>query len=126
MASQKKQIPVSGTNTTTDNVTWVTIATATVSVDASIPIKDIWVSGRNTANGASAYAEANHRGKRVSGTLSLIGSIVFYITFNTGSDAAMSVCDARINVSGNDLQLQVTGVVSTTIEWYGGFTVVLN
>jgi hypothetical protein len=55
-----------------------------------------------------------------------VGSIVNILTFNTGSDTALRNCEARINISGDIIQLQVKGIASTTITWVGGFKVKAN
>ena len=119
---------VSGIASTTDDSTWVSVATYTVPVDASIRLTEIFALGKTTNGtvGQIAYGEAVHRAKRVSGSLQLVGSIVFIMTFNTGSDSAINTCSMQMIVSGNDLILQVKGFLSRNIDWYGGFTVTLN
>jgi hypothetical protein len=116
-------------NTTND--TWTNIATYTVSTDCNIIITDIFSQGKTTNGtvGEGANATAIHRAKRVGGVLALMGSIVFVLTFNTGSDTAVKACSMQVVVSGNDLVLQVKGIGGGTprnISWYGGFTVILN
>jgi hypothetical protein len=119
---------VSGEASTTDDSTWVSVATFSVGSNCSIRISNIFALGRTTNGtvGQHAYAEALHRARRVSGTLTLQGSIVFLMTFTTGSDAALTSCAMQLIVSGGDLILQVKGVAGRNIDWYGGFTVTLN
>jgi hypothetical protein len=118
---------VSGEVSTSDD-NWTTIATYTVGSDCSIRITEIFALGRTTSGtiGEVAYGEAIHRGKRVSGVLSLVKTIIFIMTFNTGSDSSLTTCLFQILVSGNNLLLQVKGVAGRDIDWYGGFTVTLN
>jgi hypothetical protein len=126
----KTIVPVTGeVNTTND--TWTTVATYTVSTDCNIIITDIFAQGKTTNGtiGEGANATAVHRAKRVGGTLSLMGAIVFLLTFNTGSDTAVKSCSLQMLVSGNNLLLQVKGIGGGSprnISWYGGFTVILN
>ena len=121
----KKIIPASGEGSTSDALSWVTLATLTVDADCSILIKDIWVNGTLTSNGDTATALAVHRANRVSGTLAVIGSIVYLVTHNTGSDSSLRNTASRISISGNDILLQVRGITGA-MTWYGGFTAVLN
>lgn len=119
---------VSGEASTTDDSTWVTVATYSVASNCSIRISDIFLLGRTTNGtvGQHAYFEGLHRAKRVAGVLTLQGSMVYLMTFNTGSDAALVSCAVQLTVSGGDILLQVKGVVSRNIDWYGGFKVTLN
>jgi hypothetical protein len=119
---------VSGEVSTTDDSTWVTIATFSVASNCSIRITEIFALGKtsNGTVGQHAYAEAVHRAKKVAGVLTVQGSIVFIMTFNTGSDPALNTCAMQIVASGGDLLLQVKGMPSRNIDWYGGFTVTLN
>jgi uncharacterized phage infection (PIP) family protein YhgE len=119
--------PVSGEVNTTDD-TWQTVATYSVVSDCSIRISNIFALARttNAPVGQHAYSEALHRAKKVGGTLTLQGSIVFLMTFNTGSDAALVSCSMQLIVSGGDLILQVKGIAARNISWYAGFTVTLN
>jgi hypothetical protein len=115
---------------TVDN-TWTNLATYTVPSDCNIRVTEIFALGRATSGtvGEIAYGEATHRGKRVGGTLSLVGSIVFITTFNTGSDGTLKSCSLQLIATGNNLILQVRGIGSPSarnIDWYGGFTVTLN
>lgn len=110
---------------TTDGTTWVTIAYYTLDSNASFSIDKIWVVGKD-GSGNTATANGSHRGKRVSGTVSAIGSLTTLVTMVTGSDVALSTSDYRINISGNDIQLQVKGVAATVIEWFGGFDIKIH
>lgn len=119
------KIPVTGTLTTTDTE-WVTVATCAIPSDCSILINDIFIIGRKTSDGATASAAALHRAKRVSSTLSLVGSIVMLLTVTSGSESGFNSHQVRIQVSGDDLQLQVQPGTADQIDWYGGFTAILN
>lgn len=121
----QKKIPVEAPLITT-STDWATVATCEVNENASVLIKDIWVLGRKTSNGNLASALAEHRAKRVSGTLSLVGSILMLLTFTSGSDSGFNSHQVRIQVSGDTLQLQVSPSTTDEIVWYGGFTAIIN
>lgn len=126
MASQlKKHISRHTPTSTTDGTTWTTIAYYTLDTNASYTIDKIWVVGKD-ASGNTASANGVHRGKRVSGTITLIGSLVDIVTILAGSDVALNTSSYRININGNDIQLQVRGVAATTIEWFGGFDIKIH
>ena len=113
-------------NTTNDS--WTTVATYTIATDCNILITDIFAQGKatNGTPGEAANATAEHRAKRVGGVLTLIQSILFVLSFPTGSDASLVTCDLQIITSGNNILLQVKGIAGRNISWYGGFTVILN
>ena len=128
MAVVKKQYDVSGTVQTT-GTGWTTIAQCTIAENASVMIKDIWVIGRDVAAGHTATYRAEHKAKRIAGTLTLVGSIVVLITFASGSDSfytGLNTPTARILVDGDILKLQVTLPAATDTDWYGGFSAILN
>lgn len=99
MATLRKIESVIGTGSTTDATTWVTIAT-----DASFSITEIWAVGKD-ASGNTATIIGTHRGKRVAGVISLIGSLIDLITMIQGSDVVLNTSAYRININGNDIQL---------------------
>lgn len=132
MSVLKTTIPVSAEVVTTD-ANWTNVASCTISTDSSFLISDIFLVGKALTTtpgspfmGDTAFAKAIHRGKRYSGTLSLVGSIVNILTFATGSDTALTTCSLQIIVSGSTVILQVKGITAKTIEWYGGFTIIQN
>lgn len=107
---------------TTDAVTWVTIAYYTLSDNAAFDITRVWVLGKDGA-GNIAKAQGTHAGLRAAGTISAVGSLIDLVTMLLGSSAALNTSAYRINISGDDIQLQVKGVAATTIEWFGGFEI---
>lgn len=128
--SLKTITPVTGVVSTT-NDTWTTIASCNISQNCTVGIKDIFVVSRSTDApvGEMAFATAMHRAKRVGGVLSLVGSLLYIMTFNTGSDNSLKSCALQLTVTGNSLNLQVRGIGGDTprnIDWYGGFTVILH
>lgn len=127
---QKKIIPVTGEVSTT-NDTWTTIATCAIPVDCNVLVERVFATGRATNGtvGEVANGIAVHRFKRVGGVLSPVGSIVYILTFTTGSDSALASCSMQLLASGSNLLLQVKGIGGGSprnIDWYGGFTVILN
>lgn len=125
MATLRKIESVIGTGSTTDATTWVTIATFTLATDASFSITEIWAVGKD-ASGNTATIIGSHRGKRVAGVISLIGSLIDLITMIQGSDVVLNTSAYRININGNDIQLQTKGVAATTIECLGGFKMMIH
>lgn len=126
MASLKIiKVTIKGTVSTTDGATWVTLASYTLSSNAVASIKNISVIGKDGA-GNMAEAQGTQRVKRVSGTLSAVGSLVDLITMIVGSDVALNTSAYRINISGDVIQLQVKGVAATTIEWMGSADIMVH
>jgi hypothetical protein len=126
MASQlQKHLAKHTPDSTTDAVTWTTIAYYPLDTNASFVLDHIWVLGKDAA-GNTASAIGTTRGKRVAGVVTIIGSLVDIVTMIVGSDAALNTSLYRINISSNDVQLQVKGVAATTIEWFGGFTIKIH
>jgi len=124
MASLKQLHSAKGTAQTTDGTTWTTVATYTLATNATAII-ETWVVGKDTT-GKVATARSVQGLERISGTNTLIGTIVNLLTFAAGSNAALVTCASRLNISGNDIQFQVTGVAATTIDWMGGFDIKIN
>ena len=121
----KKTIPVSGDVTSSDT-DWVTIATCTIDDDCSLLIDNIWIVGRSNVDGSTSTAKALHKAKRVSSTLSLVGSILMLLTVSNGSESGFNSHQLRINVNSDDLELQVLPGTTDSIDWRGGFTAILN
>lgn len=129
----KTTIPIRGEGSTTDGTNWIIIASYPLLSDCSFELSDIFLIGKTTNGtvGETGYCKALHRGKRISGSISLIGAPVFLVTFGTGSDTALNSCSMRIFIDNGfpaypRIQLQVRGVVSRNIDWYGGFTIVMH
>lgn len=118
-------IPVTGTvGTTSGSTAFVDLATYTIPSDCSFLISDIFVIGKGPS-GETATAKAEHRGKQVSGTASLVGNIVNIVTFNTGSDTALAATSSiQMTITGSILSLQVKTTAALNVTWYGGFTVI--
>lgn len=86
---------------------------------------DGFLQGRDAA-GLMASTYIHHRGSNVGGVLGLIGTLTSLVTFATGSDAVLATAVAAIVVTGTQLRLQVTGVATKTIEWFGDLRVRIN
>lgn len=124
MSSLKQIHNVKGTGSTTDAVTWTTIASYTLATNATVQI-ETWLIGKDST-GKVASAKGVQSLERISGTPALIGSIVDLLGFAAGSNALLTTAAHRINLSGNDIQLQVKGVAATTIEWMGRLELRIN
>ena len=122
-------IPTTGTNTTPGGGAgwgaWTDVATCTVSSDCSFMVDDIFLIGKGPSGETATYKGA-HRGKRVSGTTTLIQSIYMILPFSAGSDTTVNSCTAQLVVSGTNLILQVKAPTSIAVNmtWYGGFTLI--
>lgn len=128
----KTTIPIRGEGSTV-GTGWTTIAEYSLLQDCSFEIADIFLIGKtsNGVVGQTAYCKALHRGKRVSGNISLVGAPVYLVTFSTGSESPLSTCAMQIIINGifpefPRIELQVWGVLSRNIDWYGGFTIVMH
>ena len=124
MAILKQIHNAKGTTSTTDGTTWVTVASYPLSTNATTML-ETWLVGKDST-GKVATNKSVQGLERISGTNTLIGSIVDILTFALGSNAALVTCASRLNISGDNIQLQVKGVAATTIEWMGGFEIKIN
>lgn len=118
-----------GTATTTDNSTYVDVASIEMASNGTV-LLEMKLVGKDTSSGEIATNIAAHRAKRVAGVLSLVGSQVNLVTFTSGSDAgggnAMGSCLSRLLISGNNIKLQVRGAGTRTIEWHGELIALKN
>lgn len=130
----KTTLPVLREASTTDGTTWTAVADYSIQNNCSFEL-EVFLLGKTTNGtlGETAYCKALHRGKRTtSGGLSLIGQPVYLVTFTTGSDAAVNTCAMQLVVFQSVgaippyVQLQVKGVASRNIDWYGGFRIVMH
>lgn len=124
MASLKQIHNSKGVGQTTDGTTWVTITTYPLSTDAAISVKT-WLVGKDST-GKAAISEGIQSIERISGTPALIGSVVELLSFALGSNAALTTCAQRLNLSGDNIQLQAKGVAATTIDWQGKIELFIN
>lgn len=129
MAVAKIKIPVESTAITTVPSTWVKVAECTLPVlSCSFMISDIWLLAKGAGAQIGSF-KAEHRGRAIIGSPVLTGSMTTLVSFSAGSGGlggTYSFANARINISGSNLQLQVQPGVSVTTEWYGGFTLIVN
>lgn len=124
MASAKQIHQAKGVSSTTDGTTWVTIATYTLTSNATAQI-ETWLVGKDST-GKVASAKSVQAFERIGGVAVLVGSLVDLLTFAAGSNALLTSCACRINLSGDDIQLQVKGITLTTIEWMGKIEIRIN
>lgn len=130
----KTTISSYGEGTTTDGTGWSTIASYPIPSNCSFELDNIFLIGKTTNGtlGETAYCKALHRGKKTAaGGLSLIGQPVYLVTFFTGSDTNVRLCAMRIEINTffspyTTIELQVKGIEGRNIDWYGGFTTVMN
>lgn len=117
--SLKSIIEVSDTLTTT-STGWQTICSYTFTADCSFLLFPVWVNGRKSTTTATAVG--THRGRVLSGFLSLTG----VLTTLQGFSVVSSTDQFRVVESGSLLLLQVNPSSALSTEWYGGFTIILN
>lgn len=124
-AAQRIRHTVPGESTTTDAATVTTVvATATIP-DASVVSFTVDYLGR-AESGAVAHATLTGSAKRVSGTLSIVGTPVPLLTFANGSDAALATCAATIDANSNTIRARIQGIALTTIDWFATIQSVVN
>jgi hypothetical protein len=114
-----------GTVSTSDGVTWTTLASYTLASNASFSIRNIIALGKD-GSGNTAEVQGTQRGKRVSGTITMVGSLVDLVTALVGSDVVLNTSAYRININGDIIELQVKGVALTNIDWIGSFDIMIH
>lgn len=114
---------IQSVQSTTDAATTTTIGSFTVPSNGSYHI-EARVTGRNTANGDTVSAVVAGRFKRVSGTLSIIGTILSISAL--GGDAGLTTCVVSIDTNSDDIRVRATGVIATTIEWFTDMQIWIN
>jgi len=129
----KTIIPVSAEVSTASGFNGVTnLVSCTIPSDCTFIISDIFIVGRTTSGtiGQVGSATAVWKGKRVSGTISTVGSIVYLVTFTTGSETShpFASCQIQFSVSGSNLWMNVRtpSTLVQNVDWYGGFTLIMN
>ncbi len=108
---------------------WTTVAAYAIESACSFEIDNITLIGRATSGtiGELAYCKALHRGKKIGASDPVtVGQPVYLVTFATGSDTSLNTCQMRIYFIGNTVRLQVSAINGRNIDWYGGFTIVMN
>lgn len=73
-----------------------------------------WVVGRESTSGDSLAGRRSSMAKRVGGTSSVLGAGEGALA----SDASVSLADADFVLGTNTADLQATGAVGTTINWW--------
>lgn len=125
MASQQNKLSTEGTGVaTTDGTTWTTVCSLTIPANCVFMVSGDVLGKDSSGNVVSAKGQ--RPGRRVSGVTSLVASLIDLVSILLGSDAVLSTSSYRINVSGDDIQLQVKGVALTTITWDGKLFLWLN
>lgn len=109
-----------GTGQTTDGATPITVGsfdTSGLGAARSIHVECVFI-GRSAA-GATCTARRSASFKRVSGTLSLLGSVGSVFSQVTDLAAVAMTLDAN----GNTIRARATGVNATSINWTTYFEV---
>lgn len=129
----KSIIPVSAEVSTASGFNGVTnLVSCNVPSDCDFIINDIFIVGRTTSGtiGQIGSATAVWKGKRVSGTVSTVGSIVYLMTFTTGSESGhpFASCQIQFSVTGTNLfmNIRTPSTLVQNVDWYGGFTLIMN
>lgn len=114
-----------GVVTTTDGTTSTPVCLSAALPNGSTFTIEAYLQGRDAA-GNIASTQLSHRGKVVSGTAALVGSLTGIVSFATGSDTILATSTALIDISAGAARLNVTGVAATTIEWFGELYIRVN
>ena len=99
--------------TTTTLLSWEIPDNSSAYVEASIVGKDS--SGNTASRKVSACV------KRVSGTASMVGTVQLIVPLI--ADAALLTVVMTMDVSSPVVRVRVTGIISTTIEWFCMFEI---
>lgn len=86
---------------------------------------DFTMIGRDNVSGELLHGRKVVKIKRVSGTLSVVSTIIDLIT-TTIDGINMATASWTIDISGDDIRVRVTGVVGRTIHWQGKGDLILN
>lgn len=114
-----------GSVNTTDSATQTTVCSSGVIPDGANVAVEVVLNGR-AADGSVAAYSAWTSAKRVSGTLTIVGTLTPTLTFAQGSDTALNTCTATVDSSGNRIRLRVNGIDATTITWFGSMRLYIN
>ena len=120
---QKQYPKVQGGIETTD-ATVTTLVSYTISSN-SVGEVDFSLTGRDNVSGEIIHGRKVVKFKRVSGTLSVVSSIIDLIT-TTIDGTNMLTATWTVDVSGDDIRVRVTGVVGRTIHWQGYGKLIIN
>lgn len=85
---------------------------------------DIKVVGRDMNSGDVTIFRKTASGKKVGSTVSFVGSVGDIVSPEKDLSLSSSSCD--IIASAGDIQIKVTGIASTSIEWMISAIIVIN
>lgn len=106
---------VTGTCTTTDGTTWVSVLEYTPPIN-SVSRFQLFIAGKDASNNAAAFAGEGCISRTI-GNLTLVGSAGSGGNYLSAPFIASTVT-SRIQVTGAVLEIQVRGLAATTIEWF--------
>lgn len=120
---QKTYQKIHGGVETTD-ATVTTLTSYTVSAN-SVGEVEFRLTARDNVSGEILQGRKVVKFKRVSGTLSIVSSVIDLIT-TTIDGTNMLTASWTLDVSSDDIRVRVTGVVGRTIHWQGIGEIILN
>lgn len=124
MAAQRIKDAFNGVATTTD-ATVTTLASITLSANGTYHIFGTVVS-RNTSSGVSGSTlMCFGTFKRVAGTTTSVSLPAITLAANEVGSWAVAT-PVAIDNSGDTIRIRITGIVATTIDWIGDFTILNN
>ena len=123
-AAQRVFHTIPGEVQTTNATITTVVATGTIPDNTVVSFTVDYI-GRSAA-GAIAHATVTGSAKRVSGTLTIVGTPVALLTFVAGSDAALSTSVATVDSSSNTIRARIQGIAATTIDWLATIDLVIN
>jgi hypothetical protein len=101
--------------TTTDATPTVSAATSYVVPAGVGGYCELTALLRNTSTGAAAVIKVSRSFRQVTGTLTLLGTLISLVA--AAGDAGLLTAVLDFTSSGTTFQPRVTGVVATNIEW---------
>lgn len=109
--------PVTGTGTTTDGTTLVTLATIPIPAGTSYLITDLV--GKRTDQVVTGYAYSQTYKasfENISGTVTQAGGAGQYIS-QVMADTNVAGLSTTYTISGTNVLVQITGLAATTLQW---------
>lgn len=120
---QKEFPQIQGVVETTD-ATVTTLCSVTIS-NNSVGELEMHIAGRDNVSGEILHGVRILKFKRVSGTLSAVGSLIDLVAISIDG-TNMLTATWTMDINSNDIRVRVTGVVGRTIHWQGYGKLIIN
>lgn len=108
---------------TTDDIQTTSVDYADLPSDCSFSTY-MTIIARNINNGDTAVFWKAAAGKKIGSTVDIVGSIVDAIT--PQNDTSLTTLDCTISANSSNLQVLVTGISATSIEWMVSGNIIIS